>query len=203
MARLLILLVIALTSAAATGAEGSLEEVKKKFISITSFKASFSQTTAPAIGDTQYFEGAINLSRPAKVRMEISTPEEQLIVYNGERAWLYLPEQNICYTYTASRIGNLAQMPEYIFDPFEKLTVDTFYTIEKQLFISFIVPEGDPFLERIELTISRESLLPQELLIEDKAGTRIEYAFSGVTINGAEEVSFTFSPPKGTDVIEQ
>jgi chaperone LolA len=203
MARLLMLLIFSLIAVTTAKAEDSLETVKKKFASIKSFNASFSQTATTSAGDTHSFEGTIDLSRPAKVRMEITTPEEQLIVYNGERAWLYLPEQNICYVYAAQQLGNLAQMPGYVFDPFGKLSVESWYTTDTCLVIAFNAPEGDPFIKSIDLTISRKSLLPQELLIEDKVGTNIAYRFSTITINGAEEVSFTFVPPEGTEIIEQ
>jgi outer membrane lipoprotein carrier protein len=203
MERLPLFLIITFTIAIPIRAENKLNEVQEKFMSITSFAASFAQTTIPPMGDTQHFEGKIALSRPAKVRMEISSPEKQLIVYNGEHAWLYLPVQRICYIYSAESIGNLAQMPEYIFDPFEKLTVDTFFTTDTFLVIEFTAPETDPLIESIDLTISSNTLIPHKLLIEDKAGTKIEYAFSAITINGTEQVSFTFTPPESTEVIEQ
>lgn len=184
-------------------AEPPIEAVEEKFASIASFEASFSQITIPAVGDTQKFEGILYLSRPESVRMEISSPQEQLIVFNGERAWLYLPQQNTCYLYSKQSIGNLVRIPEYIFNPFEKLVIDTSFTTDTCLVISFTAPENDPYIAGVDLTVPSTSLLPCRILIKDRAGTKMEYAFSSITVNGSDTVSFTFSPPEHTTVIER
>jgi outer membrane lipoprotein-sorting protein len=200
--RSLIYFLIALFTAFPLRGENTLNGVKKTFASITSFTAAFSQMSAPAMGDTQRFEGTIDLSRPSKVWMEISSPERQLIVYNGDRAWLYLPEENICYVYSSLSIGNLSRLPEYIFDPFEKLTVDTFFTADTHLVISFTARDDDPFVEKVDLTVSNDSFLPQEIFILDRSGNRITYVFSRLTINETEKGSFTFTPPSSAEIIE-
>jgi outer membrane lipoprotein-sorting protein len=185
-------------------AQPSLDDVKGKFSSITRLAAVFSQVTIPVYGDSLRFEGSLSISRPANLRMEVSSPEEQLLVFNGERAWLYLPEQNVCYAYTSSNIASFSQIPGYIFDPFESLTVDTFYAIDRtHLFLAFAAPEQDPFLERMDITLSQHSLLPEHLRILDKSGTRTEYLFSDVTINDAVKTDFTLSLPESTEVIQQ
>lgn len=202
MGRYPILLAIALATAIPIRAEQPLDEIEKKFASIQSFAASFSQTTAPAAGDTQHFEGTLALLRPAKLRMEVSSPVKQSIVYNGERAWLYLPEENTCYLYAAQHIGSLARMPAYVFDPFDELTVDTSYTVDTCLVVSFSAPEEDPFIETIDLTVSKRTLLPCKLLVRDRAGTSISYSFSSLIINTVEPDHFIFTPPESAKIIE-
>ncbi len=189
--------------AALLAAEPSVEAVQEKFASITSIETSFSQKTIPAMGDTQHFEGTLYLARPASVRMEIASPQEQLIVFDGEEAWLYLPEENTCYHYTTQSIGHLAQLPSYIFDPFEKLEIDTFFTADTCFTITFIAPENDPFIARVDLTVLDTSLLPCEILITDRAGSCMDFDFSTMIVNGSGKVRFTFSPPAHTEIIEQ
>jgi len=70
-----------------------LHLIQKNYQSIRSFSGSFMQTSHRADTETgsKKAEGLVSYKRPGKMRWFYETPEEQLLVTNGQTMWLYDP----------------------------------------------------------------------------------------------------------------
>jgi outer membrane lipoprotein-sorting protein len=180
-----------------------LDKIQENLSSISTFSATFNESIVPVIGKTQSFVGIIDIARPCSLRMEVTSPEKQLILYNGEIAWIYFPEKKYCLKYKVGEENSLTKIPGYIFDPFNSLILDTLYEDTASIYIRLSTGAGEEFFESIELRVSLDELLPYSLTLKDKIGNKTEYTFSKIKKNVKKQVNFTFNPPKGTEIIER
>ncbi len=183
--------------------EKLLEKIEETFSRITTFSASFKEELIPILGKTQYFEGTIDIARSGKLRMEIASPEKQLIVYDGEIAWLYLPEEHYCMKYSSMQESSFSRIPGYLFDPFNNLRVDTISADTQFISITFIPEKDNDFFSQVDIIISSTTLLPYSLTLKDKIGNVTIYSFTHISVNAKKEINYTFTPPEGTEIIEQ
>ena len=67
--------------------------IQQRYQSISSFTGEFVQTSIRNDEDSipVVAEGKVSFLRPGKMRWEYETPEEQLLVTDGETVWLYDP----------------------------------------------------------------------------------------------------------------
>jgi len=70
-----------------------LQLIQKQYQSISSFSGDFIQTSHRADTETgpKKAEGLVSYERPGKMRWFYEAPEEQLLVTNGQKMWLYDP----------------------------------------------------------------------------------------------------------------
>jgi len=180
-----------------------VNRIEKHFENIKNLRANFSEMIIPVIGDTQSFAGTINFARPCSLRMAIITPQEQLIVYNGTNAWLYLPKEKYCIKYRALSQNVMSKLPEYIFSPFKNLNVDSVRTVNNFICLHFSKKDKENFFDNLTLKISNDKLLPLSLELYDKTGNKTVYNFTDVRTNNNKKVNFTFSPPDDVLIIEK
>ncbi len=183
--------------------EETLSSIEKRFNNIASLSADFSEMIIPMMGDTQFFAGTIDFSRPHSLRMEITTPEQELIVYDGKNACVYLPDEKYCIIYNVETEMSMKKLPEYIFDPFKSLTVDSLNTGTKFIHLHFSTKDTKDLFDIIILKISKDKLLPLSLIFHDKTGNKTVYDLTNIRINSDKIVDFTFTPPLDVEVIEK
>lgn len=62
------------------------------------FSSTYEETILDTLTETIHtFRGKIYLARPYYFRMDISYPEDQLLICDGKFLWLYLPEDSATY----------------------------------------------------------------------------------------------------------
>ena len=77
--------------AAASGASDA-DLLKEKLAKFKQINAEFSQVVSNPDGEVlNESQGLLTISRPGKFRWEVITPEEELIVSDGDTMWLYSP----------------------------------------------------------------------------------------------------------------
>lgn len=73
---------------------GPLEDIQRHYAAHQDFTAAFAQDTLQVItGDTVHFTGTVSYQKPGRVRMDVHTPQRQIIILNGEKAWIFLPDE--------------------------------------------------------------------------------------------------------------
>ena len=83
-------LVNSLYAAASVTADADL--LKEKLAKFQQINAEFSQVVTNPEGEIlNESQGLMTISRPGKFRWQVNTPEEELIVSDGETMWLYSP----------------------------------------------------------------------------------------------------------------
>jgi outer membrane lipoprotein carrier protein len=183
---------------------------------IQSLSANFEQTTkvsgnAPkkqkgltAQHMNQTFKGTMKVERPGKFFWETSSPSKQTIVTTGKTVWIYDPDlqqavrqsldEQVSNTPALLLSGNTSQiMQSYrVTQPNKAKTYYTLYPKNNEgAFQSLTISFGT-------------NKAPSLMILEDSLGQTTYVKFSNVKVNASIPAStFNFTPPKGTDIIDQ
>lgn len=152
----------------------------------------------------QQSTGTMQFSRPGKFRWEYDRPFEQVIVGDGVRLWVYdkdlnqVTERKLDRALGASPAALLAGSNE----------IDKNYTLtsignqEGLDWLEAIPKTKDTSFERIRLGFNKVGLDAMEL--RDQFGQVTVIRFADIERNGKlAPDAFTFTPPKGADVIRE
>jgi chaperone LolA len=195
-------LLFALALAGAAHA-GGVERLKAFIAGARTAEADFSQTVADRNGRvTQQASGKMAFARPGKFRWDYSKPYEQIIVGDGSRLWLYDVDLE---QVTVKPLGDvIAGTPAAL------LAGDN--AIEKYFSLKNAGEDGglewleatprnkDTTFDRIRMGFKGDVLAQMELF--DTFGQRTTLRLSRLVRNPSIAPSrFTFTPPKGADVI--
>jgi len=73
---------------------GSLEDIQKEYMNYHDFVVTFSQDTHQTIVDKKiHFTGSVSYKRDTGVRMDVYTPQRQVIILKGQAVIIHLPEE--------------------------------------------------------------------------------------------------------------
>lgn len=188
----------------------------KQLSGVQSLSASFEQTTkttnakAPqkkglsAQHMNQTFKGEMKVARPGKFFWETTSPSKQTIATTGKTVWIYDPDlqqavrQNlddqVANTPALLLSGNTNQiMQSYrVTQPDRSKTYYTLYPKNSEgAFQSLTISFG-------------ANKAPSLMILQDSLGQTTYVRFNNVKLNPAIPAStFNFTPPKGTDIIDQ
>lgn len=199
---LFVLFVLALTGAAHAG---GVDRLKAFVAGAKTAEADFSQTVTDKSGRvTQQARGKMAFARPGKFRWDYAAPYEQVIVGDGVKLWLYDVDLE---QVTVKSLGDvIAGTPAAL------LAGDN--SIEKYFALKNAGEAGglewleatpktrDTTFERIRMGFKGDVLVQMELY--DFFGQRTTLKLSRFVRNPTIPSSrFTFTPPKGADVLDE
>lgn len=184
---------------------GGVDRLKAFIAGAKTAEADFSQTVSDKTGRvTQRASGRMAFARPGKFRWDYTAPYEQVIVGDGVKLWLYDADLE---QVTVKSLGDvIAGTPAAL------LAGDN--SIEKYFALKNAGEAGglewleatpkskDTSFERIRMGFKGDVLVQMEL--DDFFGQRTTLKLSRFVRNPAIAPSrFTFTPPKGADVIDE
>jgi outer membrane lipoprotein carrier protein len=191
---------VASTAFAATGARARLDAFAK---GLHSLQGNFKQTVFDAHGNiTGSSRGTLALEAPRLFRWQVREPYQQLIVADGHKVWVYEPD--------LEQVTVRNQGAEEAHSPLTVLTdlsqLDTEFrasdagTHDGLEWLRLVSRAKEPQFEYAEIGFDATGL--RRMVFKDTLGNRTEIAFS----EGQRNVdlpadTFTFVPPKGTDVV--
>jgi len=197
----LALLVPSLFSAAAFGA--STEALKALLTQTSTAKGRFAQMVLDKnLKLLQQSTGTMQFSRPGKFRWEYNKPYEQLIIGDGSKLWIYdkdlnqVTERKLDQALGASPAALLAGSNEIE----KSYTLNNIGNQEGLDWLEAIPKTKDTSFERIRLGFGKTGLDAMEL--RDQFGQVTVIRFADIERNPKlAPDAFTFTPPKGADVI--
>ena len=155
-----------------------------------------------SIGKTQKFEGTLFIKKPGKLRLELTNG--QLILIDGKAALYYLKKSE--------------QLIKKTFTDFEQMNVPVAFLLgAAHIRDDFDVLQADPLTPRVlELLPKKPGAAMKKLILRvddagritgltifDKSGNTSDIAFSDIREGAAlDDAKFTFTAPKGTEIIE-
>lgn len=196
----IVLSLFACTAFAATGARARLDAFAN---GLHSLRGNFSQTVYDAHGNiTGSSHGTLALQAPRLFRWQVTDPYQQLIVADGKKVWVYEPD--------LQQVTVRDQGAEEAHSPLTVLTdlsqLDTEFkaadagTREGLEWLRLVSRSKNPQFEYADIGFDASG--PRRMIFKDTLGNRTEIAFSGWERNpGLPSSTFTFVPPKGTDVV--
>ncbi|HLD65761.1 MAG TPA: outer membrane lipoprotein chaperone LolA [Pseudomonas sp.] len=202
----LLLAVLSLTGfAARADDDASVKRLAPLLNQAQTITARFSQLTLDGSGtQLQETSGELALKRPGLFRWHTDEPQQQLLVSNGEKVWLYDPDleqvtiqtldQRLTHTPALLLSGDVSQISENF----------TITHKEGGDVVDFILkPKAkDSLFDSLRLSFRNGVLNDMQLI--DSIGQRTNILFLNVKMNAAlDSKQFTFEIPEGTDVIQE
>lgn len=190
--------------AALPASAADVAERAQRFLDETSsLRAHFAQTLADPSGQpVQEAQGTLELKRPGRFRWEYAPPDEQVVVADGKRLWLYDPAlEQVTVKAVDSTLGST---PAMLLSGTGKLT-DAYEVVSEYeedgldwVELKPRASEGD--FTRVRLAFAGEELQRMELTdaLDQVTSITLEDVARNVEIDDAR---FAFEPPPGTDVI--
>jgi chaperone LolA len=197
---LFLLFALALGSAAHAG---GIERLKAFIAGAQTAEADFTQTVADKSGRvTQEASGKMAFARPGKFRWDYKAPYEQVIVGDGTRLWLYDADLD---QVTVKQLGDvIAGTPAALLAGDN--AIEKYFSLKNAgeggglEWLEAIPKSKDTSFERVRMGFKGDVLVQMELF--DFFGQRTTLKLSNFARNPAIAPSrFTFTPPKGADII--
>jgi len=147
--------------------------------------------------------GTFAFARPGKFRWTYEKPNKQLLVGDGQKLWIYDPD---LAQVTVKRIDQaISSTPAALLagkDDITRLfTLKDAGNADGLNWVEALPKAQDTGFERVRLGLNGKSLAAMELY--DQLGGRTMLRFSDLKANATVAPdTFTFTPPKGADVLE-
>lgn len=155
-----------------------------------------------------HFKGKAVVQRPRALWLRQTAPEEELIVSDGERVWMYTPRfhQVVVSSWTAAvqRMPLLTAVTGWG-QAFAALEERYLVTLEPAMDGQYILrcrARQAQDTTRLRFWLAGRDLLPERSEVEDD-GVRITVTFRGLkTTDAVDQQLFRFVPPPGVQVID-
>lgn len=183
--------------------EELLAKVSDRYSVLTTIKGNFSQQTCiKSTGQCQEFSGKFYIKRLNLFRLEVTSPESQLIVSDGTTLWTYLKENKKVYKADVTK-------SQTVFSPFELLlNYQSRYSTQllpedDGKFVVRLVPKiQSPLIAEIHLMVEPDDYTVEKFTILDAMGNEMVYILSRIKYDQKfSSVLFSFTPPTGVEII--
>ena len=187
-----------------------LERVESKYAN-SKFSADFIQkSTIKAMDIADMASGKVYIKYPGMMRWEYKKPDNQIIVTDAEKLWIYRPEDNQVMTGKAptffgdgkgasflSDIGLIRQKFAISLEDSEKKESDMFY------YLKLVPHEKAMDISKIRLLISKQTFNVLQIITQNSYGdeTRIDLINAAFGVH-LDDSLFSFDIPEGTDVLQ-
>ena len=201
--RLFAAVLVGIALAAPGAGAADLERLRAFVRDTQTARAQFTQTVADKGGRvTQSAQGEFLLARPGKFRWSVQKPYKQLLVGDGQRVWIFDEDLN---QVIVRRLGDaLGATPAALLsgnqDVERAFTWNDLPAADGLDWLSATPIAQETTFAQIKLGFDAKGLAALELL--DAFGQRSVVRFSNFERNPKFAAdTFTFTPPKGADVI--
>lgn len=203
MRKLILLVALSLFACAAFAATGARARLDAFANGLHSLRGNFSQTVYDSHGNvTGSSHGILALQTPRLFRWQVTDPYQQLIVADGKKVWVYEPD--LQQATVRDQGAEEAHSPLTVLTDLAQL--DTEFkatdagTRDGLQWLRLESRSKDPQFEYAE--IGFDATGPRRMVFKDTVGNKTEIAFSGWERNPSLPAdTFSFVPPKGTDVV--
>lgn len=205
-------LMLSTPAARAQDAEAVALRAGRVYRSLSSLRASFTQTIEDRMIGAQDSRGELVQAGNANLAMRFSDPKGEAIVLDGTYAWVYTP---------STAPGQVIRMPipndpvygpnvlaRILDKPTERYAVRSLgkERLEDGLMdaVEFTPNVADPLFRRAVIWFDPQSGLPRRLVLDELTGVRRTLTLSRIRVNGpVSRKDFTFEVPGGVRVIER
>lgn len=195
------------TAYANTNAVNPAQNLNKILSNMKSMSASFTQTTTVAnnkgVKGKKSFSGTMAVQRPNNFRWHTTGNDEQLIVANGSTLWVY--DKGLSQATRQNVSNKIGDTPALLLsgDP-AKISASFKVTQPNASKQEFVLHPNNSNANFKTLTLAFQSGTLVTMVLNDNLGQTTTIKFSNVKRNVSIPANqFSFTPPKGVDVIDQ
>jgi len=169
-------------------------------------EAEFIQETYFSNGGKEVRKGKLWIKKPGKFRWEYQSPEKFLIISDGNKIFIYYPEEKQAFVYPSGRaissrlaLGFMSGRGNIKTD----LKLESFKVMDKDYWkISFLPALNDTQVEKITLIVNLHTGEIKELFFVNSTGEKIRIIFKKVGYNvKLKDNFFEFNPPENVNLI--
>lgn len=181
---------------------GGIDQLKSFLTETRSAKAAFSQVVAGKSGRKQESSGTLAFSRPGKFRWSYEKPYQQLLVSDGVKLWSYDKDLE---QVTTRKLGDaLGNTPAAFLagsgDVEKNFTLSEPGKIDGVDIVDAVPKDKDSTFQRVRIGFVDK--LPKMMEVRDNFGQVTTLVFTGFERNPTLPAgTFSFTPPKGVDVV--
>jgi outer membrane lipoprotein carrier protein len=194
--------ILALTAWCDVAMAGGIAQLKSFLAETQSAKASFAQVVASKSGRKQESSGNMAFARPGKFRWSYEKPYQQLLVSDGVKLWSYDKDLE---QVTTRKLGDaLGNTPAAFLagsgDVEKNFILSEPGKIDGVDAVDAVPKDKDSTFQRVRIGFVDK--LPKTMEVRDNFGQVTTIVFSGFERNPALPAgTFTFTPPKGVDIV--
>ncbi|ENV12996.1 outer membrane lipoprotein carrier protein LolA [Acinetobacter schindleri NIPH 900] len=210
--------VMSTTVFAATAAteQQATANLVKQLSNIRSLTANFEQTTKitnpkatqkkglSAQHMNQTFRGVMKVQRPGKFYWETTAPSKQTIATTGKTVWIYDPD--LQQAVRQSLDEQVSNTPALLLSGNTNQIMQSYRVTQPnkgKTYYKLYPKASDGVFESLTISFGANKA-PTLMILEDSLGQTTYINFSNVKVNASIPAStFNFTPPKGTDIIDQ
>ena len=180
--------------------------VKAAYQGVQSIRADFTQTVSnAAMGPAMQQRGRISLERPRKMRIEVGSPTESVVVSNGKTLWVYsVASKSVTETPELGEGGEIGALLE------DLGKIDSLFDIKlledkppKATHSLVLSPRKAGQFKSLKITMLQAKFTLTELLLVDQFDTITSMSFTNMKLNqDLPDSDFTFKAPAGVQVIK-
>ena len=193
-----------------------MDSIRQRYGEATGLNAEYTREaiskTMVALGVTERHDvaqGRLYFKSPHSLRLEQVSPQEELLLTDGETLWWYIPEKKEAYKYSAEKFGKelrlLGEVLRGLKGSKDNFLIDLTQDPETKTHQLILRPEP-PWqdIDHLEVVLGQGDLVISEVNIYNSIGGLTRFFLSDWQENvPLHEASFTFSPPPGIEIIEK
>lgn len=181
---------------------GGIDQLKAFLSETKSAKATFAQVVAGKSGKKQESSGTMAFARPGKFRWNYEKPYQQLLVSDGNKLWSYDKDlEQVTIKKLGDALGNTpAALLAGSGDIEKNFTLSEPGKVEGVEIVDAVPKDKDSTFQRVRIGFVDK--LPKMMEVRDNFGQITTLVFSNFERNPVlPAATFTFTPPKGVDVV--
>jgi outer membrane lipoprotein carrier protein len=186
-------------------------KLQKSYEMAENFEARFIQEAIiKSINKTETEEGIVYFKKPKRMRWVYSKPELKELIVNPEKAWFYIPEDNLVYIQSAEEIFNSKLTIRFLSgigklkDDFQIKFSQPGPTNEEGNYLLDLIPRNfEAGIEKILLIVNKDDFQIMEFALTDIYGNITRIKFKDMkTNNKLPDIFFIFTPPSGVEIYD-
>jgi outer membrane lipoprotein carrier protein len=183
-------------------------QIQERYEQTHDLDASFTQkATIRSINQTVTETGRLYFKKPHRMLWDYHTPSLKKLVINPDKAWLYVPEDNLVYVQDARKILSSKMTVRFLMgvgklqDDFQIFFADPDRTGGKNTYILRLVPRTkDMGIDELFMTVDSTTFFITNFSFSDIYGNTTALSFTD-NINLPDQI-FAFTPPPGVNLYE-
>jgi len=152
-------------------------------------------------------KGRLYFKPPSLLRLEQASPQEELLITDGQMLWWYIPGKQEVYQYSTETFGKelrlLGEVLQGLKGARNNFTI-TYKDIPESAAYQLLLKPDPPWkdIDRLELSIRKKDFLIEQVDIINTIGGLTRFMLSDVREDQLlQKELFSFTPPSGTKII--